>query len=259
MRLAVAQMALESEKKKNLKKMVNLINENAGGCGLMLFTEMSMGAKPAYGTLNDLAEDVENGEFASALRESAVKAGIDVCACLWEKNAGGLPYNTAMVYGSDGSIRAKYRKLHLFDALNVKESDDMQKGFDMPKVFMSGGINIGLGICYDLRFPEVFRKQVFDGAELFLVPSAWYAGEYKAEHLKNLVMTRALENTAYCACADVCGGRFTGNSAVYDPFGRNISHAGESEAVIYAEINMEVIKKTREILPCIENFRVDIF
>jgi predicted amidohydrolase len=162
-------------------------------------------------------------------------------------------YNTAVVIAPDGGTKAAYRKLHLFDALSVRESDDMIAGNAMPEVFEVCGIKCSLAICYDLRFPEVFRTSALAGAQLFLIPAAWYAGEHKVQHLKTLLAARALENTAYAACADICCGSFSGHSAVYSPFGLCMAEAGTEDGILSADILSGEISSVRECLPCLEN------
>ncbi len=259
MRLTLAQTSLKGTKKDNLDNMIKVMSENKKTSDLILFPEMIMGAKTDSAALTDLAEDVENGAFASALRESCVRYGVSVCACLWENSGTDRVYNTAVVYGKDGGVRAKYRKLHLFDALSVKESDDMLPGSEPSPVFELEGIMCSLAVCYDLRFPEVFRNAVFRGAELLLVPSAWYDGEMKTDHLITLLKARALENTVYTACADLCGGCFAGHSGIYGPYGERVASAGVDEEVISGLISKERIAEIRKKLPCIDNFRSDIF
>ncbi|MGE4319461.1 MAG: carbon-nitrogen hydrolase family protein [Deferribacterales bacterium] len=259
MRLTLAQTSLKSTKKDNLDNMIKVMSENKKTSDLILFPEMIMGGKTDSLGLSDLAEDVENGAFASALREACVRHKTAVCACLWEDSGTERVYNTAVVYDKHGAVTAKYRKLHLFDALAVKESDDMLAGSDLPPVFELEGIMCSLAICYDLRFPEVFRSAVFRGAELLLVPSAWYDGEMKAEHLTTLLKARALENTVYAACADLCGGCFSGHSGVYGPYGECVASAGTDEKVISILISKDRITEIRKKLPCIDNFRMDVF
>jgi predicted amidohydrolase len=135
----------------------------------------------------------------------------------------------------------------------------MLQGGELPPVFEINGVNCGLAICYDLRFPEVFRSLSGNNADIFIVPSAWYAGEHKIFHLKTLLAARSIENTAYIACSNVSGGSFCGNSSVFDPFGIELESLSEGTDVIYSEINKKRINEVRKSLPCLENFRNDIF
>lgn len=257
MRACSVQFQLEEKKEDNLRKALKYI-EKASGYDLVLLPEMLMGMRRSGVELYHLAEDAEDGAFASALREAAVKHSVDVCACLWEESGTDKVYNTAVVFGADGSIKAKYRKLHLFDALSVKESDIMIKGDTKPPVFECGGVMCGLSICYDLRFPEIYRSLVNDGAEIFLLPAAWYAGEMKAFHLQTLLAARAIENTSYILSADLCGGNFTGFSSSFDPFGKCLSLLEAGEGIVDCPVDKAYLESVRKQLPCLTNFRRDI-
>jgi len=257
MKLALAQIKLSDDKKRNLDKALSFI-EQASDCDLIVLPEMLMGKRTADNELFHMAEDVKDGEFATSLLAAAKEYNVSVCACLWEESGSELVYNTAMVYGASGNILAKYRKLHLFDALSVKESDHMLRGESLPPVFKCGDIVCGLSICYDLRFPEVYRSLVRRGADLFVIPAAWYAGVRKVEHLHTLLSARALENTSYCACANLCEDSFSGHSAAFAPFGEMAGSLNETEGLVKVDINISYIKHIRAALPCLENFRDDI-
>ncbi|ADD67776.1 Nitrilase/cyanide hydratase and apolipoprotein N- acyltransferase [Denitrovibrio acetiphilus DSM 12809] len=258
MRAAAVQINLSGIKEQNLEKSLMYIKK-ASDCDLVVLPEMVMGNRGDGVELYQLAEDVETGSFASSLRNAAVRYQVDVCACLWEETGTEKVYNTAVVYGSDGSIKAKYRKLHLFDALSFTESDYMLRGSERPPVFESGGIKCGLSICYDLRFPETYRSLVKRGAELFIVPAAWYGGELKIEHLHTLLRTRALENTCYALTANLCGGNFSGYSVSFGPFAEECSALQNDEGLLVIEVDKKHLSEVRSKLPCLENFRNDIF
>jgi len=253
MKLAIAQISHGGDKKENLDKILSVIASAGRNSDLVLFPETCMGVRTDRVSLADMAEDIENGDFITAVRGACAGAKVHACVCLWEKTETEKVFNTAVVVAPDGTTKAVYRKVHLFDALSVKESDDMAAGSALPEVFDVCGIKCSLAVCYDLRFPEVFRASALSGAELFLVPAAWYAGEHKVHHLKTLLAARALENTAYTACADICGGSFSGYSAVYSPFGLCMAEAGTDDCVLFADISSGEISSVRGILPCLEN------
>ncbi len=253
MKLAIAQIPHGRDKKENLDKILSVIAAAGNDCDLILFPETCMGVATDAVSLADMAEDIENGTFIKAVRAACAETGTHACVCVWEKTDTDKVYNTAVVIAPDGGTKSVYRKLHLFDALSVKESDDMIAGSSLPEVFDVCGIKCSLAICYDLRFPEVFRASALAGAELFLIPAAWYAGEHKVGHLKTLLAARALENTSYAACADICGGSFSGHSAVYSPFGLCRADAGTGDCVLFADISPEELSSVRGVLPCLEN------
>lgn len=257
MKTAAVQLSLSPSKGENLDKAVSMINK-AAGCDLVVLPEMLMGRRTEETELYQLAENVEDGNFASALKDAAVRNNITVCACLWEESGSDRVYNTAVVFSPEGKLLAKYRKLHLFDAFRVKESDHMLRGDSLPPVFECGGVTCGLSICYDLRFPEVYRSLVKRGADLFVVPAAWYAGERKIDHLHTLLSARALENTCYALCSNMTGTDFCGHSAVFAPFGEPSGMLKDEEGILFSNIDSKYILKVRALIPCLDNFRDDI-
>jgi predicted amidohydrolase len=118
---------------------------------------------------------------------------------------------------------------------------------------------MGLAICYDLRFPELFRDLALRGADAVVVPSAWYAGPLKEEHWLTLLQARAIENTMYVGGANLCGPPFAARSAVFDPFGVMLAGAGEGEALVSAQLNRGRIDEVRTKLPSLTHVRRDLF
>ena len=153
---------------------------------------------------------------------------------------------------------ASYRKLHLFDALSVRESDIMAPGKSLPPVVDVGGILVGLTICYDLRFPELFRYLAGQGAQLVIVSSAWYQGPMKEDHWLTLLRARAIENTCYVAGCNLVGPAFCGRSTLFDPFGVPLAGAGEEPALIFGQVSAGRVAAVRQKLPALENRRRDL-
>ena len=122
-------------------------------------------------------------------------------AGVFEPAPGGRVYNTAVAFDAEGRLAAAYRKIHLFDALGQRESDQVAPG-DEPVVTELGGLRVGILTCYDIRFPELARALVARGADLIVVPAGWAAGLFKEEHWVTLVRARAIENTVWVAAAD---------------------------------------------------------
>ena len=110
MKVMVSQINVSGSKKDNLCKVLRVLSENCGLCDLVIFPEMTMGAKTSEVSLENLAEDVESGEFSKSVSETCAKYSVGACVCLWEKNPKGKVYNTAVVYDKSGRIIAKYRK-----------------------------------------------------------------------------------------------------------------------------------------------------
>ena len=175
-------------------------------------------------------------------------------------------YNTSVMIGPDGSILGTYRKMHLFDVdvpggLCVKESDSIAAGTDIAVVDTNLG-RIGMSICYDLRFPELFQAQVRRGAQLLMVPSAFTLTTGK-DHWHSLLRARAIENGAYVLAPaqwgihDDAGKRKSyGHSLIIDPWGTVVAEAGDGERICYAEIDLEMVDSVRASIPVQANRRL---
>ncbi|MBW2355641.1 MAG: carbon-nitrogen hydrolase family protein [Deltaproteobacteria bacterium] len=229
------------------------------GADLVVFPEMFMGLPKADCPPAQIAA-ADQGKFVRGLEALAAETGVFVVSGSWEP--GPEPrraYNTAHIFSPEGRIVASYRKLHLFDALNVRESDIMTPGDDPPPVVDIAGVRVGLAICYDLRFPEIFRYLAVQGAQLVLVPSAWYQGPMKAVHWLTLLRARAIENTFYVAGCNLVGSAFCGSSAVFDPFGVIQAGAGEVPTLVSASVDIQRLEAVRHKLPSLRHRRLDLF
>jgi predicted amidohydrolase len=178
------------------------------------------------------------------------------------------PYNTSVVFGTDGALVARYRKLHLFDAEPLPdappycESATVAAGHEVVAVEVEQ-LRLGLAICYDLRFPELFRALALHGAELLVVPSA-FTLETGRDHWEVLVRARAIENGCFVIAPGQCGprppGRVTfGRSVIVDPWGTVLAQAPDGTGVICAEIDLDRIGEVRRRLPVLANRRPDLY
>lgn len=203
------------------------------------------------------------GPVAGALRELATKHGIWIVG-------GGTPeivpgdlartYNTALVVDPRGELVARYRKIHLFDVdipggAVLRESDATAPGTELVVVEI-GGAKVGVSICYDLRFPELYRRLVKDrGAEVLLVPAAFTA-HTGAAHWHLLLRARAVENQAWVVAA-AQGGRHNekresyGHSLVVDPWGTIVAEQAAGDGVAVATLDGETVATRRTQMPCL--------
>ena len=231
----------------------------AGRADLIVFPEMFMALPEQGRSLDEVAEPLD-GPFVNSLAGLASKYGLHIVSGFWEIGPGDhRVYNTAVILSPEGKLLDCYRKVHLFDALSVRESDRMIPGNALPPLFTINEVRIGLAICYDLRFPELFRNLALRGADLILLPSAWYAGPLKEEHWLTLLKARAIENTVYMAGANLTCGAFSGRSAIFDPFGVLIAGTGESPGLVTGKIDIDRIKEVREKLPSLHHCRMELF
>lgn len=258
--IALAQVESTPDPAANLARAQVVTRQAAEmGSALVAFPEMFMGRPTADRSPARIAA-ADEGKFVQGLKSLAVETGLFVVAGCWEPGPDrGRVYNTARIFSPGGEIVASYRKLHLFDALNVRESDTMQPGGDLPPVVDIAGVRVGLAICYDLRFPELFRSLAAREAQLVLVPSAWYQGPMKEAHWLTLLRARAIENTFYVAGCNLVGSAFCGSSAVFDPFGVRLAGAGEAAALVSAAVDIQRIEAVRRKLPSLQHRRLDLF
>ena len=173
-------------------------------------------------------------------------------------------YNTSALFGPDGGRIAVYRKIHLFDVdlpgrVTVRESDAKLAGADVVTGATPLGA-IGLSICYDLRFPELYRRLTFAGAQIIAIPSAFTFPTGEA-HWEPLLRARAIENQAYVIAPaqfgpNVYGYSDYGNSMIVDPWGRVIARAADQEGVVVAPIDLEYQERVRRELPALKHARL---
>jgi predicted amidohydrolase len=173
------------------------------------------------------------------------------------------PYNTLAVFAPDGRLHARYRKIHLFDVaigdgVTYCESAATSAG-DEPVVTDIEGMRVGLSICYDLRFPELYRRLSAAGADVIVVPAAFTLMTGK-DHWLVLLRARAIETQAYVLAAAQWGRhgkRLTyGKSAVIDPWGDVVAQAPEREAVVRATIDSGYLREVRDKLPALTHRRM---
>ena len=176
-------------------------------------------------------------------------------------------YNTSILFGPDGVIIERYRKMHLFDVdvpggLTIKESDSICPGDELIVAETSLG-KIGMSICYDLRFPEMYRALVDAGAEMIAVPSAFTLTTGK-DHWHTLLRARAIECQAWVLAPgqwgqhDAKGMRQSyGHSVIIDPWGHVVADKGHGEGLCYAEIDLDRVKRVRESIPLSQHRRLN--
>lgn len=174
-------------------------------------------------------------------------------------------FNTSVLIEPSGRIIAKYRKLHLFDAeigeqVVIKESDVIEHG-DKPVTAETDYGTVGLTICYDLRFPELYRYLAAKGAKIIFVPSAFMAATGK-DHWEPLIRARAIENQVFIIAPNEIGPipgtnmlRY-GRSIIVDPWGTVLSQASDTEGVITAELDFDYLLKVRKELPSLTHRRL---
>lgn len=255
MRVALVQLASSTDSQANRDLVETRLAGLDGSADLVVLPEGTMHDFGA--TDHDLGAVAEplDGPFVATIADQARRLGVTVVAGMFER-ADGLPFNTLVVVGPDGSLEATYRKIHLYDSFGYRESDRLGAGELEPVVVDIAGLRAGLMTCYDLRFPEMGRALVDAGAELFVVPAAWVAGEHKLHHWRTLLTARAVEDTVAVAAAAQGGERYTGHSLVIDAWGSIVAEAGEDDDFVEAVIDPADIAQARDVNPSLSNRRM---
>lgn len=232
----------------------------ARGADLALFPELWHSAY-ALETAARFADPVASsdedpgwfGRFASLARQF----GLAVAGSLLEAD-GGRIYNTMVLYDAHGRLQARYRKLHLVPML------------DEPRFLAAGasgqtaplhGHEAGLAVCYDLRFPELFRQYALAGCSLMLLAAEW--PHPRSRHWRTLLRSRAIENQCFVvACNRVgesAGVSFCGHSAVIDPWGETVLDAGADEGLFTATLDLDQVAEVRRRIPVLADRRPDVY
>lgn len=211
----------------------------------------------------EIREPYGDGPIQSFLSEQAKKHGIWIVSGtipIWCDDPAKI-LSASILYNAQGEEVTRYEKIHLFDVElgrgeSYKESETIASGKDVVVADTPFG-KLGLAICYDLRFPELFRQLIDKGAEIIAIPSAFTATTGKA-HWEVLVRARAIENLCYVIAADQGGyhlsGRSTfGDSMIVDPWGKVLNRLSQGAGVVLADIDIDKMKNTRRTFPCLQH------
>ena len=266
-KIGLIQVCAREDLSQNLKVAEQCVRRAAdAGASLVVLPEnfAFIGPEKAKVALGEvLGEGPISSPMASLARELSIHLAL-----------GGIPeraddpskvHNTFALYRPDGSLAAAYRKIHLFDihvpeAIGILESTTVAPGSE-PVVVDTPLARIGLSICYDLRFPELYRKLALAGAELLLVPAAFtlYTGK---DHWHVLLRARAIENVAYVAAAAQYGRHAEkrisyGRSLLIDPWGQVLAEAPDEESeVLVATVDLTRLRRLRSAMPTLEHVRL---
>lgn len=267
MRAAVVQVNSTDDRAANLEAAERQVRAAAAdGATVVVLPEKW----PLMAVGNALAAGAEpiDGPAVDAARSWVAELGIALVAgSFTEAHPSGRPTNTSLLIDRDGSIAAKYRKIHMFDVdvdgVAYRESEVEDAG-DQVVVADLDGVKIGMAVCYDLRFPELFRALVDRGATLFTLPSAFTVPTGRA-HWETLVRARAIENQAFMLAAGQVGKaepKFDswGHSMIVDPWGNILAEVeGDGEGFAAADLDFAGQAKVRTDLPALANRRPHLF
>ena len=266
--IGIVQLSSGEDKKENLNRICGYIQEAAeNGARLVVLTENMNVITKASLPVSDFAED-ESGETYQRISDTAKRLGVYLHGGSWAEKIPGdsRVYNTSFLFSPKGELLAKYRKLHTFDIVlptgkAVRESEEVAAGDSIVTVETELGV-FGLAICYDLRFPELYRLMAERGAQILFNPSNFTLPTGK-DHWEPLLRARAIENSCYMIAPNQIGrnARLTafGSSMVIDPRGTVIARAKEEPGVTMAEIDLDYLDRVRARMQTLENRRTDIY
>lgn len=265
--LGIIQLQISENKSDNLKRVEGMILEaSRKGAEMIALPEM-FNCPYQQESFPLFAEEIENGETVAFLSGMARKTGSYLIGGSIPERDGGKIYNTSLTFDPQGNIVAKHRKMHLFDIaipgqIEFYESSVLSPGDDLTVFKTKDGI-FGVLICYDLRFPELFRLMVEQGAIGVIVPAAFNMTTGPA-HWETLFKARAIDNQLYMigvspARNDKAGYIAYGHSLIVDPWGEIIWQAGAEEEVAVVAMDMDKVYQIRERMPLLAHRRLDCY
>ena len=263
MRAAAVQLNSTDDKGRNLQVAERLVREAAGDRAELVVLPEKWTVIGDSEALRAGAEPLD-GPSLNAARAWARELGIHLLAgSIAERIEGSERLaNTSLLIGPDGEDVAVYRKIHMFDVevegVTYRESDNEDPG-DEVVVAPVGDLQLGLSICYDLRFPELYRILAVRGARIVAVPSAFTAPTGRA-HWEVLLRARAIENQVFVVAAGQVGKaqphyESYGHSMIVDPWGVILAEAEEGEGFVAADLDLSAQDEVREKLPALANRR----
>jgi predicted amidohydrolase len=267
-RVGAVQLNATEDTDRNLETADRLVRQAAAlGAELVVLPEKWS----VLGTDEQMTAGAEtlDGRCISWSRSTARELGIDLVAGSivervdgWDKSA-----NTSVHVGADGELRAVYRKLHMFDVEVdgdvYAESAHEDAGVDVVVSELPGGVKLGMSICYDVRFPELYRILAVRGAEVVTVPAAFTLATTR-DHWEVLLRARAIENQCFVIAPNQIGAhppghRAGGRSMIIDPWGLVLSRAPDTETAIVADLDFVTLESVRRRIPALRHRRPDVY
>ena len=268
MRVGAVQLNATEDTYRNLETADRLVRQAAAlGAELVVLPEKWS----VLGTDEQMtagAESLEGGCISWA-RSTARELGIELVAGSIVERVDGREKsaNTSVHVGADGEVRAVYRKLHMFDVEVdgdvYAESAHEDPGDEVVVSELPGGVKLGMSICYDVRFPELYRILAVRGAEVVTVPAAFTLATTR-DHWEVLLRARAIENQCFVIAPNQIGAhppghRAGGRSLIIDPWGLVLSSAPDTETAIVANLDFATLESVRRRIPALRHRRPDVY
>ena len=268
---AVCQMLVSQSKIENINKAKSLIEEAVAKCAEIVILPEMFNCPYDNSLFSGFAETYPDGETIKFLSQIAnenkiylVGGSIPEAA---ETAQGKKIFNSSFFFNQQGELIARHRKVHLFDidiegGISFRESDTLGRGEHIT-IAGTKWCDMGLAICYDMRFPELMRAMVLNGAKVILIPAAFNTTTGPA-HWETTIKARAVDNQAFVVAASPArnleaGYHAYGHSIVVDPWGEILAEAGTGEEIIYADIDLERVATIRRQLPLLKHRRTDLY
>ncbi len=267
LRAACIQLNSRDDVAANVRAATDLIERAvAAGARLIVLPE-TWNYKGSLSGIHSAGETID-GPSTTRMKELAALHGVFILAGSFYERSDrrGRLFNTSVLFGPSGERLAEYRKLHLFDAVSdtvvYRESDVLRAG-DEIVVAEVDGVPLGLSICYDLRFPELYVQLALRGARILAVPAAFTAFT-GAAHWHVLLRARAVETGCFVLAADQAGfhtatNECFGHSLIVDPWGRVLAEVEEGAGFCIADLDLAQVGDARRVLPCLEHRRPDVY
>jgi len=267
MRAAAIQLNSTGDKARNVETAERLVRAAAAGGAELVVLPEKWNLLGDAATLQEGAEPLD-GPTISAACSWARELGIHLVAGSIAERSDYQEklFNTSTMIGPDGELAARYRKIHMFDVdvggVAYRESEHEEPGEEIVTAGLGGaleGVTLGMSVCYDLRFPELYRILAVRGARVITVPSA-FTLETGKDHWDVLLRARAIENQAFVVAPNQIGEapphyRSYGRSAILDPWGVIVAQAPDEECFIAADLDLELQDRVRSTLPSLANRR----
>ncbi|XP_069694510.1 omega-amidase NIT2 [Periplaneta americana] len=266
-RIALIQLAVGEDKSENVKRALSFIKKaKENGSSLVALPECF---NSPYGTkfFPKYAEAVPSGETSLALSAAAKEHNVYLVAGSIPEEDNKKFYNTCTIWNPSGNLITKHRKVHLFDidipgGIRFKESETLSAGNSFT-TFNTDVCKVGVGICYDIRFPEMAQIYRKEGCDVLLYPGAFNMTTGPL-HWELLQRARAVDNQLFVACiapAQVKNSDYVsyGHSQVVDPWGKVIAKTEFDEGIVYADIDLQVMENVRQQIPVYSQRRSDLY
>jgi len=265
-KVAICQLKVVDDKKSNVNRALEMIKTSAKNSADIVILPEMFNCPYDNAKFKEYAEIKEGSKTLKAISKASRYNNVLIVAGSIPELDNDKIYNSCFIFNNYGDLIGKYRKMHLFDIntheIKFKESDTLSAGNQIG-VFDTQFTRIGVSICYDIRFPELSRIMALKGAQLFIIPGAFNMTTGPA-HWELLIRGRSVDNQVFIAAASPARNKELsyvsyGNSMITGPWGDVIARADENEGIIYADIDLNKLKKVRNELPLLKNRRDDVY